>query len=113
LQGTAHAFVPFHTSAVEQRKDTMKEAEIQDLESRLKELARAIGDLGDGSDVENLIPIIHRPGWTTLPEFTFVAGTTEALTAQVRTVNELKRTLVEGAGMIAEAAGHSVTSTAR
>jgi hypothetical protein len=72
----------------------------------LKELAQAIGDLGDGSDVEDLIPIIHRPGWTTLPELTLVTGTTEALTAQVRTASELKRTLVEGAGMIAEAAGH-------
>ena len=91
----------------------MKEAEIRDLESRLKELARAIGDLGNGSDVEDLIPIIHRPGWTTLPEWLFVTGTTEALTAQVRTANELKRTLVEGAGKIAEAAGQSVTSMAR
>jgi len=78
-----------------------RHAEIRGLETRLKELAQAIGDLGDGNDVEDLIPIIHRPGWTT-----------EALTAQVRTANELKRTLVEGARMIAEAAGHSVTSTA-
>jgi len=91
----------------------MKEAEIRDLESRLKELAHAIGDLGNGSDVEDLIPIIHSPGWTTLPEWLFVTGTTEALTAQVRTANELKRTLVEGAGKIAEAAGQSVTLTAR
>ena len=52
----------------------MKEAEIRDLESRLKELARAIGDLGNGSDVEDLIPIIHSPGWTTLPQWLFVTG---------------------------------------
>jgi hypothetical protein len=62
----------------------MKEAEIRYLESRLKELAQAIGDLGNGSDVEDLIPIIHRPGRTPLPEWLFVTGTTEALTAQVR-----------------------------
>jgi hypothetical protein len=49
--------------------------------------------------------------WTTLPEKWLVAGITEALTAHVRTANELKRTLVEGAEMIAVAAGHSVTPT--
>ena len=62
----------------------MKEAEIRYPESRLKELAQAIGDLGNASDVEDLIPIIHRPGWTPLPQWLFVTGTTEALTAQVR-----------------------------
>ena len=62
----------------------MKEAEIRYLESRLKELAQAIGDLGNGSDVEDLIPIIHRPGRRPLPEWLFVTGTTEALTAQLR-----------------------------
>jgi hypothetical protein len=59
----------------------MREAEIRYLESRLKEHAQAVGDLGNGSGVEDLIPIIHRPGWTTLPEWWFVTGTTEALTA--------------------------------
>ncbi len=62
----------------------MKQAEIRYLGSRLKELAQAIGDQGNGSDVEDLIPIIYRPGRTTLPEWLFVTGTTEALTAQVR-----------------------------
>jgi len=62
----------------------MKQAEIRSLESRLKELAQAIRDLGNGSDVEDLIPIIYRPGRTTLPEQLFVTGTTEVLTAQVR-----------------------------
>lgn len=41
---------------------------IDELDQRLRELSDAFADLGTSDDFEDLFRIIHKPGWTTLPE---------------------------------------------
>jgi hypothetical protein len=78
----------------------MEQERIQALESSFAELSESLGDLGDGSDIEELLPMFSRAGTATLIDEQFVFGITAALTTQVRTVVDLKRTLIEGSRMI-------------
>jgi hypothetical protein len=82
----------------------MEEAHIRALEARFSELADALGDLGGGDDVADLIKVIRRPGWTTPIDILLITGITESLTMQVRSLNALKGTLLEGSEMISEVA---------
>ena len=80
----------------------MEEKEIRALESGLKQLSQSLAELGGGRDIEELIPIIHGPGYTTEAEHYFVAGITDSLTQQVQNVTWLKNLLIEGTRVIGE-----------
>lgn len=74
----------------------MDKQAIDSLESRLKQLKSALEDLGDGSEIEEMLVWIHRPGWTTLRDQFFVTGITESLTQQVTSAKQLKEILIGG-----------------
>jgi hypothetical protein len=78
----------------------MDKQEIDALESRLKQLKSALEDLGDGSEIDELLGRIHFPGWTTLPEQFLVTGITESLMGQVASVRQLKEILTDGGRVI-------------
>lgn len=80
----------------------VEEKEIRALESSLKRLSQSLAELGGGRDIEELIPIIHGPGYTTEVEHYFVAGITDSLTQQVQNVTWLKNLLIEGTRVIGE-----------
>jgi hypothetical protein len=80
----------------------MEEKEIRALESSLKRLSQSLAELGGGRDIEELIPIVHGPGYTTEVEHYFVAGITDSLTQQVQNVTWLKNLLIDGTRVIGE-----------
>jgi hypothetical protein len=80
----------------------VEEKEIRALESSLKRLSQSLAELGGGQDIEELIPIIHGPGYTTEVEHYFVAGITDSLTQQVQNATWLKNLLIEGTRVIGE-----------
>ena len=45
---------------------------IEKLDLRLRELKAAFADLGDTSDIDECLRIIHKPGWTTPVQVWFV-----------------------------------------
>jgi hypothetical protein len=81
-------------------ENRMEKHQIDALESRLKQLKSDLEDLGDGSDIDELLFRIHFPGWTTLPEHFLVTGITESLIQQVASVRQLKETLTDGSRVI-------------
>ena len=76
--------------------DTMKGSHVKQLETRINNLARAFKRLNIVEDLEALIPIIKRPGWTTPAEFVFALGIVDSLVTQVEVVSDLTQTLVKG-----------------
>lgn len=76
--------------------------DIQKVEMLIKDLQGAFGDLGDDSDLESLLKIIHGPGWTTLPEYTFVVAIVESMTAHARVLVGLRQALMEGSRAIGQ-----------
>ena len=48
-----------------------------------------------------LIPIIHKPGWTSVAEEAFVTGILDAMLSQTKTLSELKQVLLSGVNKVA------------
>ena len=84
----------------------MEELAIRELESSLTQLSRSLADLGGGKDIEALVAVIHRPGWTTLREQQFVTAITASLATQVKNVKVLKSLLIEESYSIADGNQH-------
>jgi hypothetical protein len=80
----------------------VEEKEIRALESSLKGLSQSLAELGGGKDIEELIHVIHGPGYTTEVEHYFVAGITDSLAQQVQNLTWLKNLLIEGTRVIGE-----------
>ncbi len=66
------------------------------LEARIKELSTQLATLADTQDLEELIIIIHRPGWTTPAEYVLVSGLVDAMHEHAKTLASLKQTLITG-----------------
>jgi len=62
--------------------------DIDKLKQGVSSLDSAISQLHDAKHAERLLTIIHRPGWTTLPEFQLVQAHVAALSEHVRNVHK-------------------------
>jgi HD-GYP domain-containing protein (c-di-GMP phosphodiesterase class II) len=62
--------------------------DIAGLERNVRALHEAISQLHDAKHPEKLVPIIHRPGWTTIAEFELVQNHVEHLHNQVRDLHK-------------------------
>ena len=68
---------------------------IEKLGKHIEALSHDLAQVGNTEDLENLLLIIHRPGWTTLPEIAFASGIVESLHAQTKALIQLKSVLVK------------------
>jgi hypothetical protein len=74
----------------------MEQHEVTHLETRIKDLCRSLASVANDKDFMALLPIIHRPGWTTVAEAMLVKGLIDAMHAHTQTLAELKQVLVKG-----------------
>ena len=72
----------------------MEKHDLPHLEKRIFELKDIFTIMADNSDLEELLKIIHRPGWTTPAEFALVGSVVESLNTQARNVASLRTALV-------------------
>jgi len=72
-----------------------------EMEARLHRFDRSLRAV-DGV-AEALIPVIHRPGWTTPAEFAFFNSFLEAMTGQVAVLAQMRERLIESAKTVAVA----------
>jgi hypothetical protein len=73
---------------------------IDALESTLRQLQDAVKDLGNSSDIDELLLMIHNQGWTTPRDHFFVTNIAEALTQQLQTASRMKQVLIAGSRSI-------------
>jgi len=78
----------------------MDSQSIDALESTLRQLQDAVKDLGNSSDIDELLLLIHNPGWTTPLDHFFVTNIAEALTQQLQTASRMKQVLIAGSRSI-------------
>jgi hypothetical protein len=79
----------------------MQKHDTEHLVKKINELHKSLIALSGQDPVTGLIPVIHRPGWTTLPEFEFFTGIVDAMVSQTKTLAELKQVLSSGANKVA------------
>ncbi len=74
------------------------DAQIMALEGRLKALGDKLsGFNAHAQQISDLIPIIHRPGWTTPAEVLLVSGLVESLLAHSQIMDATHAALIRGA----------------
>ncbi len=71
-----------------------KQHNLPHLEAKLKELKEVCASLSDDSDLTEMLKIIHRPGWTTVAEFSLVSATVESLVTHARSLLAQRKSLV-------------------
>jgi hypothetical protein len=74
----------------------MEKHELTHLETQVKEMCQNLAHLADDTDFQELISIIHRPGWTTVAEAALVKGVIDSMHAQTKTLVGLKQALLTG-----------------
>ncbi|MEA2553169.1 MAG: hypothetical protein QOJ65_1345 [Fimbriimonadaceae bacterium] len=71
--------------------------DVKHLETRLNKLRNSLAKLViPDEEHEELLRIIHRPGWTTPAEFMLVMGVVESIERHASIINETKQMLVKG-----------------
>lgn len=73
---------------------TTHEVDIRKLETHITELEKSLANLARAEDWKRLIPIIHRPGWTTPAEYLFANAILEAMKAHTTALTNLKTQLL-------------------
>lgn len=78
----------------------MEQHHLTHLEKQLRELHTGFQNFSGGDSVDGLIPIIHRPGWTTPAEVAFFTGIVDSMVTHTRALSALKQALLSGASMV-------------
>jgi len=78
----------------------MEKHELTLLEGEIQALKTSHAALASGDSLDELLKIIHRPGWTTLAELAFVRTGLESIRAQTAQLNALTEGLVGAAKQV-------------
>ena len=77
---------------------------VDELDKRLRDLRAAYASLGDTADFDEVLRIIHGPGWTTWPDILLINTVLDAAERAAEDARSLREALVEGALSISGAA---------
>ncbi len=75
----------------------MEKHKLNLLEAHIHAVKATLMTLADSSELDELLAIIHRPGWTTPAEGMLVTASLEYLAAQTKLVATLRQNLLAGA----------------
>lgn len=78
----------------------MEKKQAQHIEGQLRELHASFQQLSGGDSVENIISVIHKPGWTTIAEIAFFTGIVDSMLAHTKALASLKQALLSGAAKV-------------
>jgi hypothetical protein len=78
----------------------MEKHDVTKLEGRINELSHSLKQLSNDGEMQELLQIIHRPGWTTPAEALLVSGIVDSMVAKTKTLMDLKHTLMAGSRAI-------------
>jgi hypothetical protein len=76
---------------------TQHDIQIKKLHTKITDLKKLLASLGEGKQLDTLLLIIHRPGWTTLREVAISAALVDSLTAHAQVLVKTHAALVQGA----------------
>ncbi len=78
----------------------MEKHQLTQLEGEIQALKTSHAALASGSSLDELLTIIHRPGWTTPAELAFVRTGLESVRAQTAQLNALTQGLLHAAKLV-------------
>ena len=75
---------------------------VRQIQDKATGLSNALADLGRGSGVQELLRIIHFPGFTTVIDVAFIVSILDDMTDRVRGLAKMETNLVATSRMIVE-----------
>jgi hypothetical protein len=75
---------------------------IEQIDQRLRELGAAFAGLGGTDDIEEMLKVIHAPGWTSLRDVFFVNVLLDVAAQSAANAAQQRAALREGVRLIAE-----------
>jgi len=75
------------------------DAQIKRLDKKITDLKKLLASLGEGEELDALLTIIHRPGWTTLREVAISAALVDSMSAHARALVTTNAALLQGANV--------------
>lgn len=78
----------------------MEKHELTQLEGEIQALKTSHAALASGDSLDELLRIIHRPGWTSVAELAFVRTGLESVRAQTAQLNALTQGLLNAAKLV-------------
>ena len=78
----------------------MEKHELAQLEEQIQALKTTHAALASGDALDELLKIIHRPGWTTVAELAFVQTGLESVRAQTVQLRTLTQGLLNAAKLV-------------
>ncbi len=85
---------------------------LERLENRIRELSGHVSSMSTTDDFDELLVIIHRPGWTTPAEMLLVAGLVDAMHAHAQAFATLRQALINGSRAVGVAASEELGAEA-
>jgi hypothetical protein len=76
--------------------------DIDGLEKKLRNLNRCLADLGSQNVSEELLQVIHKPGWTTPAEFALVSAMADSLQSQIQTASMHFKQMIGAASQVGQ-----------
>ena len=73
------------------------DAQIKKLHQKITDLKQQLASLGGGEQLDELLVIIHRPGWTTLREIAISMALVDSMSAHAQVAAKTQVALVKGA----------------
>ena len=78
----------------------MEKHELTQLEGEIQALKTSHAALASGDSLDELLKIIHRPGWTSVAELAFVRTGLESIRSQTTQLNALTNGLLAAAKLV-------------
>jgi hypothetical protein len=78
----------------------MDKQDLHHLERTILDLKELFAKMADNSDMDELLKVIHRPGWTTPAEHMLVGSVVESLHAQLQNAITLRKALLRGSSQV-------------
>jgi hypothetical protein len=80
----------------------MTNKHVETLEKQITALSDALAHLGRGTTGAELLKIIHKPGWTTLAEFAFLAAMLKTTQMHVSAIEALQADMLAASKAVGE-----------
>lgn len=76
---------------------TQHDTQIKKLHKKITDLKKLLASLGKGEQLDALLVIIHRPGWTTLREVAISEALVDSMAAHAQVLAKTHASLLKGA----------------
>jgi hypothetical protein len=76
------------------------EHDLKALETKIKGLRDSCTKLNDDKHYDEMLTIIHKPGWTTPAEYLLVRAIVDSMASHTEALGSLQQSLLEGSRMV-------------